>query len=133
MTINAQTEDQRVDCYQLLSPCANKPNCVSSLVAKDDAHFILPFTLGNQPTHDWQSLIAIVMSIPRTRIVTQQDCYLHVECQSRLFGFIDDLALCLLVDDKICHVRSAARSGYYDFNVNRKRIEKIRRALNLMA
>ena len=122
-----------MNCHQMLSPCPNKPNCVSSLLAQDDAHFILPLSLGDKPMHDWQSLIAIVMSIPRARIVSQQDGYLHVECQSRLFGFIDDLALCLLVDDKVCHVRSAARSGYYDFNVNRKRIEKIRHALNLMA
>ena len=131
--MNAQTEGQRMDCHQLLSPCSNKPNCVSSLVAQDDAHFISPLILGDQPTHDWQSLMAILLSMPRTRIVTQQDCYLHVECQSRLFGFVDDLELCLLVDDKICHLRSAARTGYYDFNVNRKRIEKIRHTLNLMA
>jgi uncharacterized protein (DUF1499 family) len=39
---------------------------------------------------------------------------------------VDDVEI--LFDDasKTIHFRSAARSGYYDFGVNRRRMEKVR-------
>ncbi|MDB6123777.1 MAG: hypothetical protein JWQ71_2770 [Pedosphaera sp.] len=35
-----------------------------------------------------------------------------------------------LLAEKVIHVRSAARVGYYDFQMNRKRVESIRRQFN---
>jgi len=53
--------------------------------------------------------------------------YIHVEFRSSFFEFVDDVEF--LFDDtaKLIHFRSASRVGYYDFNVNRSRMEDIRR------
>ena len=53
--------------------------------------------------------------------------YIHVEFRSAFFEFVDDVEF--LIDDgaKLVHFRSAARMGSYDFNVNRNRMEDIRK------
>jgi uncharacterized protein (DUF1499 family) len=59
-------------------------------------------------------------------LVVNDPAYLHVESRSAVFGFIDDLEFVRDDADNVIHVRAAARSGKYDFNVNRQLIEKIR-------
>lgn len=132
MSDNTQANSRRIVCRQLLKPCCSKPNCVSSLAPDDDSHFIEPISLSAEPARDWQRLIEVVSAIPRTLIVVQQSGYIHAECKSRLFGFVDDLELCCDMTARVCHLRSASRSGYYDFNVNKKRIDTIRRALSAL-
>jgi uncharacterized protein (DUF1499 family) len=77
----------------------------------------------------WPVVREIVLALPRTRIVAETGNYLHAECRSFLFGFVDDLELYLRPEDGIIAVRSAARSGYSDFGVNRRRIESLRTSL----
>lgn len=64
----------------------------------------------------------------RTVIVIEQDTYLHAEARSRIFGFVDDVEFLFDAERRVIHIRSAARSGYSDFGVNRRRVERIRRA-----
>ena len=62
-------------------------------------------------------------------IVTQTDNYLHAECSSAFFGFVDDIELHLRPEQNLIAVRSAARLGRSDFGVNRKRVENLRSLL----
>jgi uncharacterized protein (DUF1499 family) len=66
----------------------------------------------------------------RVRIVTATDHYLHAECSSALFGFVDDLECLLDAEAGVIHLRSAARMGYSDLGVNRRRIETLRERVN---
>lgn len=111
-----------------LTPCPSSPNCVSSDTENAEQK-IEPFAFTMPPEKVWGSLIDHVSQLPRTRIVRQEAHYLHVACRSRLFGFIDDLEFHLRPEQKIVAVRSASRTGYYDFGVNRSRVEKLRQAL----
>lgn len=70
--------------------------------------------------------LSLVAELPRMTIITQDQDYLHAECRSAVFGFVDDLELHLRPDTKIIAVRSAARLGYSDFGVNHKRVEELR-------
>lgn len=74
-------------------------------------------------------MLATVAGLPRTAIVMQTDDYLHAECSSALFGFVDDLELHLRPEQNLIAVRSAARLGRSDFGVNRKRVENLRSLL----
>jgi uncharacterized protein (DUF1499 family) len=69
------------------------------------------------------------LTLPRTRIVNETTGYLHAECQSALFGFIDDLELDLRPAESAIAIRSASRIGYSDFGVNRRRVDTLREAL----
>ena len=65
----------------------------------------------------------------RITIVTVDETYLHAEVRSAIFRFVDDTEFHLRASDGIIAIRSAARTGYGDLGVNRKRIEKIREVL----
>jgi uncharacterized protein (DUF1499 family) len=43
-----------------------------------------------------------------------------------LFGFVDDMEFRMDEAAGRIDVRSASRTGYYDFGVNRRRVEEIR-------
>ena len=112
-----------------IPPCPSSPNCVSSASGTDTKHFVQPMTyagpLENARTH----LLAIIEAMPRTRIIRNDSHYLHVECASRIFRFIDDLEFWFESGIPLIHVRSASRVGYSDLGVNRTRVETIRSQL----
>jgi uncharacterized protein (DUF1499 family) len=66
----------------------------------------------------------------RAKVVTAEVRYLHVEFTSAVFRFVDDAEFFIDDAQKLIHMRSAARLGYYDFGVNRKRLETIRQIFN---
>ena len=112
-----------------LKPCPTSPNCVCS-DSIDPPHRVAPLKLtGGASADAWPQVEALVRAMPRTSIVTVSDNYLHAECTSPLLGFVDDLELCLRAVEGIIAVRSASRSGYYDFGVNRRRVEQLRTLL----
>jgi uncharacterized protein (DUF1499 family) len=111
-----------------LAACPSSPNCVSSDAA-DAAHGVAPFDLAVPAAAAWSAVREAVAELPRTRIVTDADGYLHAECRSALLGFVDDLELQLRASERRIAVRSASRVGRSDLGVNRRRVETLRAAL----
>ena len=111
-----------------LAPCPSSRNCVSS-DAPDGPHRVQAFALSASPDYSWQVIREEVASLPRTTVVKATANYLHAQCASALFGFVDDLELHLRESDNIVAIRSASRVGYSDLGVNRRRVEGLREAL----
>jgi uncharacterized protein (DUF1499 family) len=120
--------DKNVVGNEMPAGCPDRPNCVSSQ-AHDGKHAIEPFHIKGDPTAGWNAITGIIRSLPRTTIVKATEKYLHAECKSRLFGFIDDLELYLDPVTGVIAIRSASRVGYYDFGVNRRRLTDLREML----
>lgn len=112
----------------LLPLCPSTPNCVCSDDARP-AHHVEPLRLAAPAAQAWRTAVAEVQALPRTRIVSRSAERLHAECRSLLFGFVDDLELALRADLGEIAVRSAARVGFGDLGVNRRRVETLRAAL----
>jgi uncharacterized protein (DUF1499 family) len=112
-----------------LRPCPNTPNCVCSMDASGP-RFIEPLTFTGDPDVARSRVKSVLAAQPRTRIVDEQGDYLHAECSSLVFRFVDDLEFFLDRSGQKIHVRSAARTGTYDFGVNRRRLEAIRQAFD---
>jgi len=110
---------------QQLADCPSKPNCVSSQ-AQDETHFLPFFGYQGEKEAAFKRLKKIVASSDGMTLITENDTYLHIECKSALFGFVDDLEF-YFSKKNVIHVRSASRLGYSDFGVNRKRVEKLRK------
>jgi uncharacterized protein (DUF1499 family) len=110
-----------------LSPCPDSPNCVSSQSA-DKAHFIDPLPYDGSLAKARQRLINILRSTKRVRLVKVETDFIHAEFRSFIFGFVDDVAFTFPSEENIIHVRSASRTGYYDFGANRRRVERLRSA-----
>ena len=107
-----------------LAQCPPSPNCVSS-DAGDAAHRVSAFELALPAAEAWRIAHEVLAGVPRTKIITETDDYLHAECSSAFFGFVDDLELHLRPSQNLIAVRSASRLGHSDFGVNRKRIENL--------
>ena len=109
-----------------LPPCPGSPNCVSSQEPTGARH-VEPFTYQGTQAEARARLIAVLHAIPRAKIVTADENFLHVEFRSAVFGFVDDVDILFDDGNKVIHVRSASRVGYYDFGVNRRRVEELRK------
>lgn len=111
-----------------LAPCPNRPNCVCSDAA-DARQRVAPFALQEPAVEAWEALEAHLASLPRVQLVTVSPLYMHAVFRSRVFGFSDDVEFYLRPQAGEIAVRSASRTGYFDFGVNRRRVEAIRRHL----
>lgn len=112
-----------------LLPCPDKPNCVTSLTSEDDDHYIPALNTGST-TSAMSKLKSIISKTERTKIIVDSNAYLYAEYTSKLMGFVDDVEFLYNQDQGLIHVRSASRLGYRDFDVNRERIEQIRKQLD---
>lgn len=113
---------------EALADCPDRPNCVSSK-AQDKGHAVEPLYVKGDPKMVWDEVAGVIGSLPRTTIVKATDHYLHAEIRSRLFRFVDDLELQLEPSANVVEIRSASRTGYYDFGVNRRRVTHLRKIL----
>jgi uncharacterized protein (DUF1499 family) len=73
-----------------------------------------------------KALLSAIGEWPNSEIVEVTDHYVHAEFTSNFFRFVDDVEFGIDDGLRIIHVRSSSRIGYYDFGVNRRRIERIR-------
>ncbi len=112
-----------------LSPCPSFPCCISSRNDATPRHRIEPFAATEDPIALFERLKVLLTNLPRTMVFTATDTYLHAVCRTR-FGFSDDVEFRLCLTGRVIHVRSASRIGIWDFGVNRRRIEKLRRQLH---
>jgi uncharacterized protein (DUF1499 family) len=110
-------------------PCPDSPNCVSSQ-SPDKSHAIEPLSYKGTLPEARARLLAVIKGMKRANIVTEQALYIHAEFTSAVFRFVDDAEFYIDDTQKVIHVRSAARLGYFDFGVNRKRMETIRQLFN---
>jgi uncharacterized protein (DUF1499 family) len=110
-----------------LAACPQSPNCVASQEA-DVRHHIDALVYNDSRAAACKRLQAAILALPRATVVTAKEDYLHATFASTLFGFVDDAEFYLPADRPVVEVRSAARSGWSDFGVNRKRLETLRTA-----
>jgi uncharacterized protein (DUF1499 family) len=107
-----------------LSPCPSSPNCVSSQ-SDDEKHKMDPIRFTCAFGEAMDRLKKIVQMMERTALVRETPDYLHVEFRTFL-GFVDDGEFYIDETQKIIHLRSASRVGYWDLGANRRRMESIR-------
>ena len=68
----------------------------------------------------------VLTTLPRTKLVEEDEMYLHYEFTSLLLRFVDDVEFLFDDESKTVHFRSASRTGYSDLGVNRQRMEQVR-------
>ncbi len=95
-----------------LPDCPERPNCATG-------RWRLPVA------DPLRAIREALLSEPRSRIELDGQRVMVASFRSRLFGFVDEAVFLLGPDGEITY-RSAACSGYYDFGVNRRRLERIR-------
>ena len=110
-----------------LAPCPNSPNCVSTQ-SQDPRHQIDPIPYTTSPAEAKAALLRIVHSMERSKIITDDPTYVHAEFRTQGIGYVDDVEFYFDQEAQVIHFRSSARLPYWDWGVNRKRMEEIRTA-----
>jgi uncharacterized protein (DUF1499 family) len=108
-----------------LAPCPDAPHCVSTQ-SEDEGHRMEPFSYTTSQAEAQEKLLTIIRSMKRTKIISIKNDYLHAECTSAFFRYVDDVEFYFDDEQKLIHFRSSSRLGYYDVGVNRRRMGKIR-------
>lgn len=112
-----------------LAQCPSYPACVSSQALPDDeAHYIAPLVYAGPLDEARDRIVAILATLERTTIVVALDDYVYAESVTPGLRYTDDVEFTFDDAAKLVHVRSSARVPYYDFEVNRQRVEAIRAA-----
>ena len=92
-----------------LTPCPDSPNCVSTR-AEDPEHRIDPIAFDGPADQAFARLKQAIATIPRMRIVSERDGYLHAEATSLIFRFVDDVEFLVAGAEKRIDIRSASGS-----------------------
>jgi uncharacterized protein (DUF1499 family) len=114
-----------------LTPCPDRPNCVSTQSATETARAApIPYTGSAGAAQE--RLRRAILAQPRSTIVREEPGYIEAEFRSLVFRFVDAAEFAIDADASVIHFRSGARTGYSDFGVNRKRIEELARSFSQM-
>ncbi len=73
-----------------------------------------------------ERLVALLATLPRTRILVDCDAHLVVEQRSLIFRFpdyIDVRAIAIDASRSTIAIYSRSKIGFYDFGVNKRRVE----------
>ncbi|MFW9874656.1 MAG: DUF1499 domain-containing protein [Candidatus Thorarchaeota archaeon] len=106
-------------------PCPKSPNCVSTH-SSNEKHKMEPIKYEGSVEEAKSKIITIINSLKRSKIVTETENYLHIEFRTAVWRFVDDVEFYFDDKEKVIHFRSAARLGYSDLGVNRKRMKNIK-------
>ncbi|WOH09356.1 hypothetical protein DCAR_0728813 [Daucus carota subsp. sativus] len=126
--------------YPALALCPATKNCISTSENESDfTHYAPPWNYNpeegrgsKKPISKEAAMEELLQVIKSTkpdkftpRIVEQKDDYIHVEYESPILGFVDDVEFWFPPGKKsVVQYRSASRLGNFDFDVNKKRIKE---------
>lgn len=118
-----------------LKPPSVTPNSVSSQATLYPEHprhqtaQIAPLGRPGQARDTLDLVAEVVAGMPGAQVVTRRPDYLYVQFTTRWLKFVDDVEFWADPVSQVVQVRSASRLGRSDFDLNRQRIEVVRRAL----
>lgn len=108
-----------------LAPCDGGPHCVSSK-SEDPDRRVEPLTYTGKREDVRRHLLAVLGAREDLTVVESQPDYIRAEARTAIMRYVDDLEFVFAAREARIDVRSSSRVGWYDFGVNRRRIEAIR-------
>ncbi|MEM7478789.1 MAG: DUF1499 domain-containing protein [Planctomycetota bacterium] len=109
----------------LLAACPDSPNCVSTR-ANDKGHAIDAIAFEGPSEEAMKRIESTLGKMPRTKIVTREENYIHATATTLLLRYVDDVEFTFDAENQQIHFRSASRIGYSDMGANRARMERFR-------
>ena len=102
--------------------------------SKDEGQYIKPIVIDGANNEVENAILSVINTMENSKVTESDNSYIRAEFSSDFFGFVDDVEFYFPENEseKTIYIRSAARLGYSDFNVNRERIERIRLRLETL-
>lgn len=111
---------------KILAPMSIYCNYVSSEVDVHSPHYISPFEVISSPRQSIEYIKDAVYTLKGARLIKEEPLSLTYEFTSTFFRFKDVVSFCYSQENNVIECNSRSLFGYYDFGVNRKRLERIR-------
>lgn len=114
---------------QQLKACPDSPNCINTEYPENTSQYVPPLVY-NEKLYDETKSVQIMAKAKNIiqnmggKIIKEEADYLAAIFTSKIFRFVDDFEVRNDVKQHTLHIRSASRTGYSDFGVNKKRVEK---------
>lgn len=121
LSLSVAASEKQVPFFE----CPPTPNCVTSKTDFKD-QFIEPIPIADNGQKAMMKLEAILQAMPSARYKRINAGLLHAVFTSDIWGFKDDVYIEVDSKVRLIHFSSRSREGYYDFGVNRRRLENIR-------
>lgn len=106
--------------------CSSAPRCVSSQAATDSSHYVAPFKYTGDAAHASEVLRKALREGGHATVESAEAHFIHATYRSAIVGFVDDVTFIIQPQQHFIDVKSSSRLGYYDFGVNRRRVERLR-------
>ncbi|TAG79655.1 MAG: DUF1499 domain-containing protein [Burkholderiales bacterium] len=113
---------------KLSGPKKRTPNSVvSEGIEPTHPAYIAPIAFTGDPRAAMAKLLTVLQAMKDVTLVKAEETYVYAEFRTPKMRYVDDFEARLDASASLIHVRSASRLGKRDFNVNRNRVEAIRK------
>ncbi len=128
ITTNSMNKDDKTPglIHGQLQKCPDSPNCINTEYPDDSTHYLPPVVISDSMQ---DNVIITVKQVIKTMggVITQESTidgnpYLAATFTSSIFRFVDDFEVRIEPSSGRVHIRSASRTGYSDFGVNKRRV-----------
>ena len=106
-----------------LKPCPDSPNCINTEFSENTSHYIPPLIYHKENSAEVLGKAEQLILDMGGHIVQNKGNYIAATFTSMIFRFVDDFEIRNDEENHTLHIRSASRTGYSDFGVNKKRVE----------
>jgi uncharacterized protein (DUF1499 family) len=113
---------------KLSGPKKTPNSVVSEGIEQSHPAFVAPIPFTGSANAAMARLLAVLQAMPDITIVKADENYVYAEFRTPKMRFVDDFEARIDAINNMIQVRSASRLGKRDFNVNRNRVEAIRKA-----
>jgi uncharacterized protein (DUF1499 family) len=113
---------------KLSGPKKRTPNSVvSEGIEPTHPAYIAPIAFTGDARAAMAKLLTVLQAMKDVTLVKAEETYVYAEFRTPKMRYVDDFEARVDAAASVIHVRSASRLGKRDFNVNRNRVEAIRK------
>ena len=112
--------------------CNIKTKCTRVAESNTRGYGLKPIELEYSIDYVQKEIIKIIDNKPRMKIINNISGFIHATDVTPFFRFYDDIAIKIFEenDKVVVWLQSQSRLGYYDFQVNEKRIQNLHQKIS---
>ena len=114
--------------------CHIKTKCTRVADNNNRGYGLKPLKFDKDNKYIQKEITKIIESKPRMKIINQYDGFIHAVDVTPLFKFYDDIAIKIFEESgkTTIWIQSQSRLGYYDFQVNEKRVQMLHKEISII-
>ena len=112
--------------------CNIKTKCTRVAESNTRGYGLKPIKLEYNVDYVQKKVVEIIGNKPRMKIINDSPGFIHATDVTPFFRFYDDIAIKIFEenDKAVVWLQSQSRLGYYDFQVNEKRIQTLHQKIS---